>query len=31
MHGNKKISRGLLKAILDQIDMTRDEFFERLE
>ena len=29
VHSNKDISRGLLKGILDQIEMTREEFFKR--
>jgi len=31
MHSNKDISRGLLKAILDQIKITRDEFFKKFK
>jgi len=27
IHTNKEIKRGLLKAILDEIQMTREEFF----
>lgn len=29
MHSNKEIKRGLLKGILDEIRMTREEFFKR--
>ena len=29
IHSNKEIKRGLLKAILDEINMTREEFFKR--
>ena len=29
VHSNKDIKRGLLKGILDEIRMTREEFFER--
>jgi len=31
IHANKDVSRGLLKAILEEIGMTREEFFEKLE
>ena len=29
MHSGKDISRGLLKAVLEEIDMSREEFFEK--
>ncbi len=29
IHSNKDIGRGLLKAILEEIGMTREEFFEK--
>lgn len=29
IHSNKDIGRGLLKAILEEIGMAREEFFER--
>lgn len=29
MHSNKDIKRGLLKGILSEIEMTRDEFFKK--
>ncbi len=29
MHNNKDIKRGLLKSILDEIRMTREEFFSK--
>jgi len=29
MHSNKDIKRGLLKGILDEIKMSREEFFEK--
>ena len=29
MHSNKEIKRGLLKGILDEIRMTREEFFKK--
>ena len=29
MHSNKKIGRGLLRAILKEIKMDREEFFKR--
>ena len=29
MHSNKDIKRGLLKGILDEIRMTREEFFQK--
>ncbi len=31
MHTNKDIKRGLLKGIIKQIEMTREEFFEKLK
>ena len=31
VHTNKDIGRGLLKAILDEIGMSREEFFRRLK
>lgn len=30
IHSNKEISRGLLKAILDEIKIERDEFFKKI-
>jgi len=30
VHSNKDISRGLLKAILDEIEIDREEFFFKL-
>ncbi len=29
VHNNKDIKRGLLRGILDEIGMTREEFFEK--
>ncbi len=31
MHFNKDIKRGLLKGILDEIQMSREEFFKKLK
>ncbi|KHO45326.1 MAG: hypothetical protein QS98_C0011G0021 [archaeon GW2011_AR3] len=31
VHANKDISRGLLKAILEEIGMEREEFFRKLK
>lgn len=30
IHSNKEISRGLLKAILDEIKIEREEFFKKI-
>lgn len=31
MHSNKDVSRGLLKAILEEISMEREEFFRKYQ
>ena len=31
VHSNKDIGKGLLKAILDEISMDREEFFDKLK
>ncbi len=31
MHSNKDIKRGLLKGILDEIQISREEFFRRFK
>lgn len=31
MHANKDIKRGLLKAILDEIKISREEFFQKFK
>lgn len=31
IHSNQSIKRGLLKAVLDEISMSREEFFKRFK